>query len=57
MNNTQSLDNFFFNLDEGVYNSYLFNQLVTSVRNKSLMQNVLQEMDQFSGVKHFKISG
>lgn len=40
-----------------MYNVYLFNQLVTSVRNRSLMQNVMQEMAQFSSVKHFKNSG
>lgn len=40
-----------------MYNFYLFNQLVTSAGNRSLMQNVMQEMAQFSGVKHFKNSG
>lgn len=40
-----------------MYNFCLFNQLVTSVRNKPLMQNITQEIDQFSGVKHLKGTG
>lgn len=40
-----------------MYNFCLFNQLATSPWSKSSMQNIMQEMDPFSGASHFKSSG